>query len=404
MLRVRAGVLSYVLAIGILLSAGLSMLIVYLYYSRLEYKTYERRIRLLQNLEGAEEICKAQHGSLNYEEIYLFDIYQNGSDSVSIQKRKWGLLDRFHVATFQQTARYEKGFFLGYYPNRQGRSAVYMHNERGNLSLTGDAKITGDCYLPKGGVQSAYINRVGYTGEKLVYGQTYESSNVFPKINLKEEWQSLAQLSGVNQPLADSLYSFKNETEILEQSSFHITDTLQGNLILKTNGRAVFTNIASCSDIIVVASVIEFEEGFRGSGQFFASDTIIVHKNVKLDYPTVLAVYNPFDKGQIYVEEGAEISGWLLLDGENDGFRRRLIYLENDSKVNGFIYCNGMVESYGKIDGHISTRRFLVNIPNGIYENYLLNSQIDATALHPEFLTLSQWFYSDSTEVMKYIY
>lgn len=78
--------------------------------------------------------------------------------------------------------------------------------------------------------------------------------------------------------------------------------------------------------------------------------------------------------------------------------------MEDDSRMNGFIYCNGMAELYGDVTGNVTTRRFLVNSSRGIYENYLFNATINRTTLSPDFLTLSQWFYSDSTEVLKFLY
>lgn len=402
-MRFRAGVLSYVLAIGILVSAGLSMLILYLYYSRLEYKDYERRIRLLTNLETAEEICKAEHSKLEYDEVYFYDLYERGIDSISIAKRKWGLLDIYETASFDRKVKYERAFMLGHYPTEKGRSAVYLPNERGVLSVVGDTKLTGDCYLPSAGVQSAYINRIGYTNEELIYGEELVSEKDFPEANLESVFEDLESLKGVDISLSDSIYSFTEGPEVIEKTSFDIFEEIGGNLILKSDGRIRFKKESRTTDIVVFGSVIEFEEGFTGSGQFFASDTIIVGKGVTLSYPSSIAVYNPTKPAQIYLKEDSEVSGWLLMQGSKSGFRRRVIFMEDDSKVTGMIYCDGMMEIYGEVSGNVTARKFLVNVPRGVYENYLFNAQIDATTLPLEFLTLKQWFFSDSTEVLKYL-
>lgn len=59
--RFGAGILSYVLAISILVSVGLSMLILYIYYTRMEYKTLEKRIRLVKNLQSAQDITLGEY-------------------------------------------------------------------------------------------------------------------------------------------------------------------------------------------------------------------------------------------------------------------------------------------------------------------------------------------------------
>ena len=98
--RLDGGVLTYVLSIGVLVSVGLSMLILYVYYSRLEYKSYDRQLRIHRNLVSAQQITLGSPESFRYNQEYLYDLYDQGSDSVYICRYSWVVLDWFHIPHF----------------------------------------------------------------------------------------------------------------------------------------------------------------------------------------------------------------------------------------------------------------------------------------------------------------
>lgn len=404
MLSYKAGILSYVLAIGMLVSTGLAMLILYFYYSRLEYVGYEQRIRLLENLDVGVKIGLWDHKNMEYHQPSILDLYGRGIDSLEIEKKRWGLFDLFQVRSFQKRVHFEKIFTTAHLPDKYGKSAVYVNNERGIISVVGDTKLTGGCYLPMGGIQSAFIDRVGYTNDQLIYGEELRSDADLPTVSFSDIFTQYRDSIGLEPVELDTFYSFFDGPAILESSRLRLSQKLTGHVVLKSKGRVVLTREAETSNLIVIASVIEFEKGFTGDGQFFATDTIVVRKDVHLHYPSVLGVYNPDEPAQIYIDDGAEVNGWLFMDGEEDGFRRRQIYIEDGGSVAGLIYCNGMVEMYGSVKGNVTTRKFLVSTQRGVYENYLLNAQIDAKALPEGFLTPSQWFYSDSMAVLQYLH
>lgn len=404
-IKLGAGILTYVMAISILVSVALSMLILYLYYARLEYLSYGRQINLIENLQTAIEITKGGFKDMEIDKTYLYDLYGQESDSISISYKLWGLFDLFEVHSFRGSVDYAKCYILAHGISQEGKSAIYLQDEGRPLAVVGDTKISGVCYLPKAGVQSAYINRIGYKNEKLIYGEQRQSEKDFPELETDKVIKQLEKLNGNRvDALLDTTQSFLMEPAIIECFELEVSSEISGQVILKANNKIVFTNEAKVSDIIAYAPVIVFEEGFEGSGQFFVSDTLIANKNVKFNYPSALVAYNEHKPALIKLSEGSETNGWIMMDGKSDGLRRRVVYVEDGAKFQGLIYCNGLAEIYGEVIGNVTTRRFLVNAPSAVYENYLFNATIDATQLDLEFLTLSQWFYSDSTQVLKYLY
>ncbi|MEQ8580618.1 MAG: hypothetical protein RIC30_21725 [Marinoscillum sp.] len=403
--RVSGGVLSYVLAISLLVSVVLSMLTLYVYYARMEHSHYLTRIRLQKNLASGIQMTLGEYDHFAYDQAYHYDLYGEEQDSINILRRAWGLLDLYRVTAYKGDLEVSRIYTLAHRPAPQGRSAVFLVDDGRPLSLVGDTRLIGDCFLPVSGVQSAYINRVGYTNDSLIYGQELKSEKKLPEVALKEAFTKIEKLAGGEaEPDEDTLTnSFGADLVQVKAGNVGVNKVYSGHVLITSNTRLVFDTLARTTDIVAYAPVIEFLNGFHGSGQFFATDTIIIHNNVKLTYPTVLATYNRDDLATIQTRGKCEIAGWILMDGSKDGFRRRVIYLEDGTQFHGMIYCNGMLETYGTVEGHVTVKRFLVNSQTGVYENYLFNATIDGTKLDTAFLALPQWFYKKEGKVLKYL-
>lgn len=404
-MRISGGVLSYVLAISLLMSVGLSMLTLYVYYARMEQIHYLTRIRLQKNLASGIQMTLGEYDHFEYDRTYDLDLYGEEQDSISILRRAWGLLDQYRVTAYKRNQEVSRIYTLAHRPEDKGRSAVFLVDHGRPLSLVGDTRLIGDCYLPVSGVQSAYINRVGYTSDSLIYGTELKSEKKLPEVTLSDAFGRMEQLEGVQleQDNDTLINSFDADLVEVKAGNTGVNKVYSGHVLITSQSRLIFDTLASTTDIVAYAPVIEFLNGFQGNGQFFATDTIIVHDNVKLTYPTVLATYNRNDLATIQTRGKCEITGWLLMDGSKDGFRRRVIYLEDGTQFQGMIYCNGMLETYGTVEGHVTVKRFLVNAQTGVYENYLFNATIDGTQLDTAFLALSQWFYKKEGKVLKYL-
>ena len=405
--RLDGGVLTYVLSIGVLVSVGLSMLILYVYYSRLEYKSYDRQLRIHRNLVSAQQITLGSPESFRYNQEYLYDLYDQGSDSVYICRYSWGVLDLFHITAFNLSDTVEKWYTQAYARADKTNGAVFLVDDGRPLSLSGDTRLEGDCYLPVAGVQSAYVDRIGYRNEELVYGKQLKSDKEFPEFSLEIYFDQIKTVQGQYTDLyADTIRnSFFDVPLIIDDPMDTLSNVFIGNMLIRSSRRVVFDSLASTANGVVVnASIIELMPGFKGEGQFLATDTLIVHEGVELDYPTVLACYNEDEQASMVLNKGSKVSGWLMIDGEEHGFRRRVIYIEDGAQVNGMIFCNGLLETYGDINGHATVKRFLVNSTVGVYENYLMNATIKGGELDSAFLTFNHWFSTKEAQILEYLY
>ncbi len=404
MVTLKGGVLSFTIFISTVVSSILLMIILLGYYHSIEKSTFRQRIDAIDNIRSVEEWSLAMAEQLPYDEPIPVDIFQDGQDTGKVVKTQWGLMDLIQCESSKKDFKVNSMYFAGWQQDQKSQSALYLVDEGRPLSLTGDAHINGDAFLPLSGVQSAYISRVGYTRGDLIYGIQYQSKKEIPELN-----QDLEQVFKTDfpQPFASKVLEVNIRNSFDSDSIYWIsgikrlvTDTLKGKILLEVK-ELTFDSMAHTEDILAVAGTIEFDSGFVGSGQFFAKDTIIVRSGVRLDYPSVLATEGTTNL--ILIEPGAEITGMIVMEGESFTFRQRLLEIKEGSTINGMVYVNGMTTHYGTINGHLTTRKFLVNNFSGVFENYLFNGVLDAEELDTAFLASNTWFTSERKGVMKWL-
>jgi hypothetical protein len=147
------------------------------------------------------------------------------------------------------------------------------------------------------------------------------------------------------------------------------------------------------SNALFYAPKIIIEDGFTGNLQAFASDTLIVGKKCKFDFPSVLAVYRTKTSGKIIrLSMGEEVTcmGILLAVQEGkDPDKRMDVILSKADLVCGQVYSQGTLELQGTVFGSVYTSKFIVHTPSSLYENHLLNAQINVSKLPDEYVGIS---------------
>ena len=324
-----------------------------------------------------------------------------------IEKRPWGVYDYFKIVAKHGRFQRNSYFSMARSPSLEGRSALFPVDERRPLSVVGDTKLTGTVYLPQSGIQSAYVERVGYQNDSLFYGKRLNSESDMPELNDKvldavDEVRKYRNRLNFREPF-NLEQPFDSDT-LARFSTFNllVNDTLKGFIWLDAR-RVVLDSLSRLEHVLVTAEVIEIKKGFEGNGQFFAEDTIYVREGAKVEYPSVLFVSSGFSNGSIQVENGAEVHGILGVDGDVNNYYQRHIYIASGGKVSGSIYCHGFLETYGEINGHATVRKSLVNATSAIYENYFLNASIDGTRQNEHFLVPPLWFYEDQQKVLQWL-
>ncbi|MEM9328537.1 MAG: hypothetical protein AAGA85_22920 [Bacteroidota bacterium] len=407
-MKLKGGILAYTLAISLVISIILTSIILLGYYHRLESRMFDIGLKLDRNVASAVQLALADPEAFDLFDPQTLDLYGRQEDTVTLLRRPWGVYDLFHIEARHGRFTRQSVFTIGYEPSEEARAAIYLVDERRPMSVSGSTKLVGHLLVPQSGIQSAYVGRVGYLNDSLYYGTTAESGDELPEFNdpllaFLDRMDEFEQVVRLNSSLPVD-QGFRSDTLIqIQGASLVLSDTIEGFVHIEARGRVTFDSLARTRDVVVQAEVIELNSGFEGSGQFFATDTIIVHKGVKLDYPSLLFVHNDSGLGQIYLESGSEVTGLAGIYGDPEVYFQRAIYLEDGAKFTGAMYCNGFLETYGSIYGHVTVRKTLVNSPSAVYENYLYNALIDGSEGIESLLMPKLWFYSGKKSIMQWL-
>ncbi len=345
---------------------------------------------------------------------HWYELYEAGSDSVHLKKRRWGLYEvissraRIGQASFQKTA------VSGFWSHELSKTALWLRDRNRPLQLAGDALLKGEFYLPKKGVDRAYVEGTNYTRQELLYGTSENSDAKLPQLqkNWLSPWQdylngkfsegdSLLDFGQLPQKLTLSFHRktavFQNKDEIRLGAY-----ALKGNLILLSKSGIRVAAGCTLEQVVLIAPKIIVEEGFEGSLHAVAVDSLIIQKDVKLSYPSSLCmILEELDRGpHLFMADNSEVRGAVVsISSESRRANDLAVEISPKALVKGMLYCNGNLELNGTIEGGVWANTFMLSTPSGIYENHLLNGKIDRTELEEGYLGLPLQPWNNKAEV-----
>jgi hypothetical protein len=395
----KASALFYAIVISLLLGMASGSLILSAYFTRLETDTCLKQEKLQVNaLSGIAYLLSSQ------EEIHpgasaAVDLYGSGEDSVILEKKAWGIYEIVLAHAAWRNLEARSAALAGSVLKGSDRFALWLCDQDRPLSLAGNTVITGDAYLPKAGVQRAYIEGQNYAGSKMVYGNVLQSGRSMllldkPLVNRLENILS-GQFTGadsISALMEDSVTnSFFNAPLIIRSAGRVVLSgkTYSGHIIIYSGTEIVVTKDASLDGVLIAAPVIRIENEFRGTLQAFAGDTLIAGENCELLYPSALGIIRTARSAShmlLSVSSGSKVRGAVLSWQEQFDVRKSmLINIATGAIITGQVYSAGVTDLKGKVKGSVITNKFLLKTPSSVYENHLLNAAIDISALPVEY-------------------
>ncbi|MDN4167090.1 hypothetical protein QWY31_16385 [Cytophagales bacterium LB-30] len=403
-----AGVLTLVLGICLIITILVSSLIMLGYYYRMEHVRYDTMRQLRDNLYSAQTYVQAYASSMSYSQKTSLDLWEKGIDSVHIGKQFWGLWDIFDVVAVKGQQSDTLLFSLGFLPDTLGQSVLYVADDRRPISIAGESRIVGTAYLPLSGIKSTYINQEGYSGDKLVYGDSKVSGAEMPPIQtarLPLLEQALRGEMEVLFPFMDSLSSSwrvygrfgveKGLGSMLVSGEVKHQVYWSDTLLQVSSG----TRLTNC---LLIAPKVEVFSDVKGDFQILASEGVYIEEDVEMKYPSGIVVLSQSDSSAIKIER-ASIFGAIILYGPGKELRNKEIHIEEGSLIKGLVFCDGMLDLQANVQGHVSTRKFYLKLRSSIFENHLYNIQLRQDL--PKAYLLSDFVgASDKAYVLKYLY
>jgi hypothetical protein len=400
----RAGSLFYALAITVIMALVSSSLLLSAFYTRTSLLRDRMREEAIRNARSGIEILLNENSNSKYDVPKEVDLFERGADSVCLSTKAWGAFEIAISYSHNLFSAHELIAATGWKSNKVDATALYLADLDRPLSITGNTKLTGTCYLPKAGIQRAYIEGQNYSGDKLVYGETKTSDRFIPKYNdtlVKRIKQLFDFVPGENDSVfyfesfaqSDSISnSFRNSPlYIFNEAAITITQKISGQICIISRKIIRVQKSSSLHNVLLIAPKIEIEDETEGDFQAFARDSLVVGKKVVLHYPTVLGIIaterSP-DLAAMQIGERTKISGQIFgCTPGTDSRKQVLIATANESVICGEIYTTGLVDHKGTVYGNIVCTKFELKTSSAEYENHLMNAVIDRPKRSPEYVS-----------------
>lgn len=382
---------------SLLYSVYVCLIVAILCGALLYFATLYNQLNLFYNsneslyIQNQSAVNFALGTGLKEESVFINDTSNVKSD---INIKPFGLLNLLTVSSYIKADTVTSTHFAGNYS--ADKTCIYLSSFSKSLSYAGKVKLNGNKYMPSFNIDAFYVNN--FLNELSSSGALEMSESSLPKINsnfkkiVETPLRNLSNLNSVERKI-DSVYfnSFQNETiEIQINNSILENIVLKGNFIIYSKDSIQIKSSAILEDVIIKSPKITFKEGFKGNVQAFSTRKIKVEKDVNLNYPSVLCLYNSSkEESLIKVDEESKIYGAIVQFGNSvKVIDENSIQLCKNTLVVGDVYCQGKLMVEGKVYGSVYTNRFFHKTEAATYENCIINAVIDVNKRPSYFVSI----------------
>lgn len=402
-MKLQGGSLFYALAISVIIAMLTCSILLAEHFTRISLVNDITNEEVIRNAEsGIILACNNEHE--DYSQGRDVDLYGRGKDSVFIQRKPWGAFDVCISRAHTRNISFEKIALVGVNESPVNSYSLWVADMDRPLSITGKTELRGKCYLPKSGIERAYIEGNSYQGSCLVYGEMATSSRFMVPPD-KNRLELIAELSKGKVADDDSVVSWndlqsadtiarsfkENALIITGNYPIRIHQNISGQVCIISSIAIYVERSSQLNNVILVAPRIEIEDETHGQFQAFARDSLIVGKDVRLEYPSILAVcadkLSPEFAGLV-MHESAKIMGDVFGSVDGDDIRRHVtISVDHDAMIYGSLYCTDLVDLKATVIGSVTCAKFILKTNSAVYENHLINAVIDCTKRNDAYIS-----------------
>ncbi len=414
----KAGALYYAILISLVISVICTLMIGLAFMSRSYFIHSDKRERVLDNSKSGIEYMLSKSSSISDGDTEI-DLFGNDEDTVRMKRRNWGLFQVLYASAKFKRARFSRTAMLGYSTSFFDSLAIYLEDRNRPLLLSGTALLKGNLFLSPKGIDRAYIEGQNYSRNELFYGKMKKSKMKLPKLEIDylKYWGKYFEMNiGEMDSLKDisEISNFKGTHPFSKKTLIYHSENpialkdlnLKGNVMIYSEKEIVVSNSAILDQVILIAPKIELTESCKSSLHLIASDSILIGENCKINYPSsLLLLKNEAGNSFAHISDKAQFKGNILVLEKQTNKRNNFISLEiaKEAHVLGQVYCQGNFELNGSLKGSVFTTNFLLATPSGIYENHILNGEVDGTKLDLNYGgVLFSDFYGES-KVIKWL-
>lgn len=343
-----------------------------------------------------------------------YEIPLDDGRKILLAKKKWGVYDCCNAILLSGKDTIAAcAALLGKAKNTDDSTALLIYNNTVKLHVGSNVVVVGKVFAP-----SAIILK--YQG----YNRKEDINRVFKSpdstISVHYIGTLVKQLSNLMSQRHDQAKkyvtgfisnSFLSPTQFITADTIYVSGKLSGNIVLTASYISV-EDSASIQDAILVASKIKLLQGFSGCLQAFASDSIILEKNVELLYPSSvvlmpelkpLAYWKQRLLPAIVIKDSVSVTGTLYayLSSNYDIIEKPFISTGPGFNIKGGMYSSGAIDIRGRCSGTVICNRIVQR--KLAEDNLLLDTEINIDSL-PSYFSYDALFpISGSKKIVKWI-
>lgn len=396
---IRAGALMYALVVILLSSVVTGMVISGYSLQRELLERFNIARQLEHDLHSATTLyCRGGLGVIIPGDTITFDLFRDGRSEVTLTVSKWGSLEVLTAMASQGREARVGRFLLGVGKEDIEPVGLYLSDKGRFLSVSGDTRLSGDCYLPAGTARISSIEGQHFPYDDIAKGKIFKSASSLSKPDsgvfyfqnryaagfLSEE-DSLVFIAGLTSDRLER--SFGESTLVVKGGESFILDGMSasGKIVFISDSLIVVAGSTLLSDVILISRDIIIQDGFEGNFQAFATRSVIIGKNCMLKLPSVIvtsqndnAWYSHEDSLKVEIGTGSIVCGNVILSTAG----LPCYFLSGKySRVIGQVYCPGSVELGGSIEGSLYSDGFYLKTTRSWYLNHLLNNRVEFDGL-----------------------
>lgn len=392
--KLEGAALQMVIVISLVITIISGALLLLSYYKNMRYLHFAKQERLERNLKSAVALSLSKD-FMGQDSVFTGGVFS--SDTAIIKQEGWGLFQLIVINVFQSSDTLSKSYLIGNTLEKPNE-VLYIADEDRTLSISGNSKITGNAYLPKAGIRSAYVEGKYYEKNKpLIYGKQLTSERTIPKIDdgaYKKLFNDLEALKEtVTRKIPDSSSrSFFSTATVIHDEVINIDQSYSGKMIFLADSLVEVASDANLDNVIICAPVVRFLSRNQSSVQVFARDSVILEEGCKLSYPSAICLYREkADKNQfskIKLGNNSIFQGIILARGEDDNYLKYLVEIGKDCNIKGLVDIDGTFnyEIPASFETAVHAKRIVCKLKGLLYENYIIDLKLNIEARPVSFL------------------
>lgn len=385
MKNLRAFSLPTVIVIGILMCLLILFAIALFGFNNYYYSYYHKARQQKEDINSVFVLyCNDSTLMRTIEEEGTYQLYEdNPQTSVSIKTKKWGLYECAEVCAADNS--FTSIRLLGKAQECDYEAALWVCSRNMPLSFGGKSEIKGSTYIPTDGIKYVDFGSTIYQGKEIKDFYIDLSEMELPEIDraylylMNNYMKETEVIPSPDNKKYKIYYSFADGEVHYYVPKDIYQFSMKGHVVLHAD-EIVLSSQTILNDVILLARRVFVDEGFRGSLQIIATDTVILSENAHLRFPSGIYLKGNNDRTYLRMDANSKLDGYAVVFGTTENKSEN--YVEENFRqaptatLNGLLYVDGIAHLQGECYGGVYLKECYYLSSDKVYATAICNAGI----------------------------